>query len=46
MISIGVGASYSKRTLPGFWMTKSPLVLVPSGPTWTKLPTRVCSDDR
>src|SRR5215218_8569595 len=27
-------------------ITKSPLVLLPSGPTWTKLPTSVCSDDR
>ena len=37
-MSIGLGASYSKRTLPGFWMKKSPVVLVPSGPTCTKLP--------
>src|SRR5882724_789078 len=46
MIAIWIGASYSKRTLPGFWITKSPLVLLPSGPTWTKFPTSVCSDDR
>src|SRR5215218_2032414 len=27
-------------------MTKSPLVLLPSGPTWTKFPTSVCSEDK
>src|ERR1700733_3100777 len=46
MIAIGLGASYSKRTLPGFWIKKSPLVLLPSGPTWTKFPASVCSDER
>src|SRR3954469_1102917 len=45
-IAIWLGPSYSKHPLPGFWMTKSPLVLLPSGPTWTKFPTSVCSDDR
>src|ERR1043166_6065148 len=44
--SIGEGGSYWKRTLPGFWMMKSPVVLAPFGPTCTKLPDSVEIDDR
>src|SRR5712691_6047163 len=45
-IEIGLGASYSKRTLPGFWMKNSPLVRLPSGPTWTKFPYNCCTLER
>src|SRR3954471_9063423 len=46
MISTGLGGSYSKRILPGFWIYNSPLTRLPSGPTWTKLPTNCCTLER
>src|SRR5215472_8635942 len=38
MMSIGLGGSYSNRTLPGFCKNRWPLVRRPSGPICTKLP--------
>src|SRR5215469_2184281 len=40
MMSIGLGGSYSNRTLPGFCKNRWPLVRRPSGPICTKLPVR------
>jgi len=43
MMSIGLGGSYSNRTLPGFWMNRWPVVRRPSGPICTKLPVSTCT---
>ena len=44
MIAIGLGASYSESHLARLLDVEIALVLLPSGPTWTKFPTSVCSE--
>src|SRR4051812_25249475 len=46
MISIGLGGSYSKRTRPGFWITKVPLERRLSAPICAKVPAITWTRDR
>ena len=46
MIAIGLGGVIFETHLAGLLDVEVALGAVPSGPTWTKFPTSVCSDDR